>query len=398
MRRKLRTYVVPTFIVPFLLMGVTLSALALAPAASSAAQHGNAASRLVSSVRPDDSTIVAPNPNFTIPENGSLSEPTGSLTDVTDSDGSATCCTITPGAPATDGTATVNPDGSFSYVPNANFVGSDSFGFTLADTDSNTANGTVTVNVDDPAKTVTTFLTENPPAASPTTDVTFVVSVAPKGSGPAPTGTVSFTWTKTNGGGATSGPVGSGSAPVDGNSQATIVGTLPAGGPNGAMTITAVYSGDPFNASSTAQITYYVLASCSEGQWPAATNGYPNVVAGSPTGYYIGQSNGWFTVTAVNPSTTSTNFIGSIKTNGLILDLSSTKNELGDKVTLRGSTKIRFEFHDNGYLDGISFYAGCGFQITFDLNISGSPAAKNQIFLGNPTTHAKANPLVFTRG
>jgi hypothetical protein len=84
---------------------------------------------------------------------------------------------------------------------------------------------------------------------------------------------------------------------VNGNSQATMVGTVPSGGPNGAITITAVYSGDPFNATSTAQITYYVLASCSEGQWPAATNGYPGVVAGSPTGYYIGQSNGWFTVT-----------------------------------------------------------------------------------------------------
>jgi hypothetical protein len=293
MRHMLRKYVVPTFIVPFLLMGVTLSALAMAPAASS----------LASLARPDDGAV-----------------------------------------------------------------------------------------------TTTTFLGENPPAASPTTEVTFTVGVTASGGGPAPTGTVSFTWTKTNGGGATSGPVGTGSATLDGNSQAQITGTLPAGGQNGSITITAVYSGDAFNNTSTAQIIYWVLANCSEGQWPHATNGYPDVVAGSPTGYYIGQSNGWFTVTAVNPSATSVNFIGSIKTNGLLLDVSSTKNELGDKVTLRGSTKIRFTFHDNGYLDGISFYAGCGFQVTFDLNISGAPAPKNQIFLGNPTTHAKANPLQLIRG
>ena len=249
------------------------------------------------------------------------------------------------------------------------------------------------------ATTVTTFLREDPPATSTSSPATFEVSVAPKGGGPTPTGTVGFTWTRTSGGGGShSGPVGSGSATLNGNGDATITGYLPAGSTDGSITINAAYNGDSLNAPSTAQTVYFVEADCYQGQWPAETDGLPTVTAGSPTGYYIGQSNGWWAVYATSPSTTLTKFTGSVKTNGLILDVSSIKNEPTDIVALRGDNKIHYGLHDHGFLEGFEFYAGCGSNITFTLAIAGSPALKTQIHLGSQGSfHATSNPTEFFR-
>ena len=51
------------------------------------------------------------------------------------------------GSQAANGIAAVHPDGSFTYTPGANFNGSDSFGFTVADGQgSNTYTYAITVN------------------------------------------------------------------------------------------------------------------------------------------------------------------------------------------------------------------------------------------------------------
>ncbi|MBI3503481.1 MAG: tandem-95 repeat protein, partial [Proteobacteria bacterium] len=50
------------------------------------------------------------------------------------------------GAPA-HGTVTVNPDGSYSYTPSANYNGTDSFTYTVADGKGGTTTGTIAVNV-----------------------------------------------------------------------------------------------------------------------------------------------------------------------------------------------------------------------------------------------------------
>jgi hypothetical protein len=254
------------------------------------------------------------------------------------------------------------------------------------------------VKSDTVAVTTTTFLREDPPATSPTVAATFEVNVAAKGTGPAPTGTVSFTWTTTNGNGAKSGPVGSGSATLNGNDNATISGFLPSGGKNGSMVITASYSGDSSNAASTGQVEYFVESDCYQGAWPAVVNGFPNVVAGDPTGYYIGQSNGWFTLLVVNPANSKTTFTGQISTDGLFLDLSGIKNEKHDKVVLRGPGGIHYILNDNGYLDGFTFFAGCGSAISFNkLLIDGVAASTSQVWLGSSDTVATEMPLSFRR-
>ena len=45
------------------------------------------------------------------------------------------------------GTVTLNPDGSFTYTPNKDYVGQDTFSYTLTDTHGNTAVATVTIAV-----------------------------------------------------------------------------------------------------------------------------------------------------------------------------------------------------------------------------------------------------------
>ncbi|MEA5501922.1 Ig-like domain-containing protein, partial [Halotia wernerae UHCC 0503] len=74
-------------------------------------------------------------------EDGSIA---GQVTGL-DIDGDALTFAV-DGAPA-NGTVTMNPDGSFSYTPAANFNGTDSFTYTVSDANGGTTTGTVSVNV-----------------------------------------------------------------------------------------------------------------------------------------------------------------------------------------------------------------------------------------------------------
>ncbi len=48
---------------------------------------------------------------------------------------------------AANGTVVVNPDGTFTYTPNANYNGADSFTYTITDADGDTSTATVSINV-----------------------------------------------------------------------------------------------------------------------------------------------------------------------------------------------------------------------------------------------------------
>jgi VCBS repeat-containing protein len=65
----------------------------------------------------------------------------------TDVDGDAVTFGLAEGGAPANGTVTVNPDGSYSYVPNADFNGTDSFTYTVADGQGGIATGTITVEI-----------------------------------------------------------------------------------------------------------------------------------------------------------------------------------------------------------------------------------------------------------
>jgi Bacterial Ig domain len=497
----LRRYCIPLLMVPGVVLGVTLSAAVLAPSMSTAGSHMGARSAALLDY---DQSIAAKNPNFSVVENGTLAEPSGTLLiGSSDSDPNATCCNVTadPSNPPSSGTVIfdANGDGGFSYSPNSGFSGTDSFGFILTDTDGNTAGGTVTVTVDplavtasdvsfttatgsalplpegtlqtgdsdnnpesgvtccsatltagpsngtvsvspsgaftytpasgftgtdsfqytladsggvesepatvsvnvdpDVVATTTAMVEESPPAASPSTPITFVAQVTPKTSKSLSGTTVTFTWYRTGGskgGGPATGTIGT--APVDtSNDEATFTtsnGDIEAGGNGGSLKITATFSGSSGTSSSAGAIIYYVLATCSQSQWPSVTNGIPNVTStGTPLGYYIGQSNGWWVVYTSSAGT----FTGTIRINGLLLYVSQTKDKTIDKFVLHGRGDMTYSIVDGAHLDGFTFYAGCGTRLKFTLKLNSSLASKKMIFLGGAETPATDNPITFTR-
>jgi VCBS repeat-containing protein len=85
----------------------------------------------------------------TLTANGAGSNPAGVLANDTDPDGDTLSAVLVsgPSHAATNG-FTLNQDGSFTYTPNSNFSGSDSFTYKATDgsADSNTATVTLTVN------------------------------------------------------------------------------------------------------------------------------------------------------------------------------------------------------------------------------------------------------------
>ena len=383
MHRIFWKYIVIFVVVPGLLLGVEFGAIAAGPAA-----------------RPMDAgTITAPDSSYSIPENTTWTAPAGVLlTGATDTDPTGTCCTAALDAQATNGTATLdsNGDGGFSYTPNSGFTGTDSFTYLLTDSDGNvSADVTVSMVVGTPTPTRVTIISEDPPATGPGDPVSFEAEVKDTAGGGAPAGgSVIFTFYTV--GVANCGPASGtlGSAPVN-SGEATLSTMYPsnpcdAGGPNnGSITVDATYIGDTNDAASISSIPYYVLVGCTLGPWPPISDGYPSILAGGPEGYYVGQSNGWYTLYMTQPTGDAVKFTGSVTTSngshtGLILDVSSLKNETKDKVTLVGSDEITFKIVNHGDLDGFSFFAGCGNELRFTLDIgkTAAPATKKQIFIG----------------
>ncbi|MEP5566377.1 MAG: retention module-containing protein, partial [Halioglobus sp.] len=66
-----------------------------------------------------------------------------------DSDPDNDPLTVTGNTQPTNGTVTVNPDGSFTYTPNENFDGSDSFEYTITDGEGGSDTATVNITVTD---------------------------------------------------------------------------------------------------------------------------------------------------------------------------------------------------------------------------------------------------------
>jgi hypothetical protein len=94
----------------------------------------------------DEATPVALNDSFTATQNTALTAAApGVLANDTDADGGPLTAVLVSGP--TNGTLTLNPNGSFTYTPRADFLGTDSFTYRATDgaNQSNVATATITV-------------------------------------------------------------------------------------------------------------------------------------------------------------------------------------------------------------------------------------------------------------
>jgi len=106
-------------------------------------QGGTATATVSGTVAPVNDAPVSSDATVATPEDGTLN---GTLPPATDLDGDAVTYaagSTTPG----HGSVTINPDGTYSYVPDPNFNGTDTFSFVVSDGNGGTNEYTVTVNV-----------------------------------------------------------------------------------------------------------------------------------------------------------------------------------------------------------------------------------------------------------
>ncbi len=96
----------------------------------------------------NDNAPVATNGNYAVAEDGNLTAPVaGVLSNASDADGNSITAALDAGP--NHGSLTFNVDGSFNYVPNANYFGTDSFTYHAVDSGglaSNVATVGITVN------------------------------------------------------------------------------------------------------------------------------------------------------------------------------------------------------------------------------------------------------------
>ncbi|OYT86707.1 MAG: hypothetical protein CFE46_14695 [Burkholderiales bacterium PBB6] len=88
---------------------------------------------------------TAGNDTLTVAEDGSASG--NALANDSDPDGDALTVDTTPVAAPSHGTLVLNANGSYTYTPDANFNGADSFTYTLIDADGGTSTATVDITV-----------------------------------------------------------------------------------------------------------------------------------------------------------------------------------------------------------------------------------------------------------
>jgi VCBS repeat-containing protein len=119
---------------------------------------GTAQATVTLTVNPINDDPVAQADSFVLNEDSSLTAVLG-LNDLlgndSDLDGDDLTVTTTPVSGPANGTLTLNADGTFTYTPNVNFNGTDSFVYSISDGSGGTAQATVTLTVnpvnDDPA-------------------------------------------------------------------------------------------------------------------------------------------------------------------------------------------------------------------------------------------------------
>lgn len=137
---------------------------------------------------------------------------------------------------------------------------------------------------------------------------------------------------------------------------------------------------------------------CTEGRWPASTQGVPvSFRAGARAGDYLWHSGTGWHIRFTHPGTGRRTFTGRIISN-TPMTVVSYKFESGDAFVLSADHKtLTYRVRNYGRIDGLDFKTACATRLWFRGSMSGSRLPIGRIWIGHNGRHPLQDPFVITR-
>jgi hypothetical protein len=137
---------------------------------------------------------------------------------------------------------------------------------------------------------------------------------------------------------------------------------------------------------------------CKTGALPVDIIGSPAVKAQAGLGVYLWHGKTGYALRVTHPGKEKVTFTGTITVTNKISAVRKFRLEKADslKVGPKRHT-LTFRFTNYGYLDGISFAAGCSKDVKVSLSIDGKQATPNQVFLGKNKVQPTSVPFRIER-
>jgi hypothetical protein len=137
---------------------------------------------------------------------------------------------------------------------------------------------------------------------------------------------------------------------------------------------------------------------CKAGPLPVDVIGSSAVKAQSALGLYLWHGKTGYALRVTHPGKEKVTFTGTITVTNKISAVRKFRLEKADSLKVGPHRHtLTFRFTNYGYLDGISFAAGCSKDVRVSVSIDGKQATPNQVFLGKNRVQPTSVPFRIER-
>jgi hypothetical protein len=137
---------------------------------------------------------------------------------------------------------------------------------------------------------------------------------------------------------------------------------------------------------------------CPAGALPVEVIGADGVKAQNALGVYLWHGKTGYALRVTHPGHQKVTFTGTITVSNKISAVRKFRLEKADSMKVGPQRHtLTFRFTNYGYLDGISFAAGCSRDVKVTVSIDGKQAAPDQVFLGKNRLHPTSVPFTIER-
>ncbi len=137
---------------------------------------------------------------------------------------------------------------------------------------------------------------------------------------------------------------------------------------------------------------------CKAGPLPVDVIGSSAVKAQAAMGVYLWHGTTGYALRVTHPGHEKVTFTGTITVTNKISAVRKFRLEKADTMHVGPHRHtLTFTFTNYGYLDGISFAAGCSKDVKVSLSINGKQATPNQVFLGKNRVAPTSVPFTIER-